>query len=48
MRVKTHVIPIQKEEIRHFFRRPTNIQRSEKKMKVVLQKHDKNKPIMLR
>ena len=47
MRVKTHVIPIQKEEIQHFFRRPT-IQRSEKKMKVVLQKHDKNKPIMLR
>ena len=47
MRVKTHVIPIQKEEIRHFFA-ARRIQRSEKKMKVVLQKHDKNKPIMLR
>ena len=30
MRVKTHVIPIQKEEIQHFFRRPTNTAQWEK------------------
>ena len=30
MRVKTHVIPIQNDEIRHFFRRPTNTAQREK------------------